>query len=168
MAGVPSFYPSTKRGGFPMRKWLMAGVAAVVLAGGGVAAMDGALAQPAPPPPHDEAAPPPPHGGPGGPHGGMMGEMMEHHPGGPHEHAEMMRRMRTFSLLWTAPDRNLSGPDVQKIVEGFLLWHGNHTWKVTNVQEQGDRVAFSLATPEGGTIASFTMDRHTGRIERTG
>ena len=155
-----------------MRRLLMAAVAAMVLTGGGVAAMQVALAQPASPPPaaRDEEAGPPPHGpGPhGGMMGGMMGEMMEHHPGGPHEHAEMMRRMRTFSLLWTAPDRNLSGADVQKIAEGFLLWHGNHTWKVTDVQEQGDRVAFSLATPDGGTIASFTMDRHTGRIERTG
>jgi len=161
-----------------MPRWLMAGVTAVLLAGGGVAATQSARSQPAPPPMRDEAAPPPPHGPgprgpgmegmPGGMMGGMSGGMMEHHPGGPHEPAEMMRRMRTFSLLWTAPDRNLSGADVQKIVEGFLLWHGNHTWKVTNVQEQGDRIAFSLATPEGGTIASFTMDRHTGRIERTG
>jgi hypothetical protein len=146
------------------------------LAGGGL--VQSAPAQPAPPPPmHDEAAPPPHGPGPHGPGmegmpGGMMGMMMEHRPGGPHEQAEMMHRMmhrmRTFSLLWTAPDRNLSAADVQKIVEGVLLWHGNHTWKVTNVQEQGDRVAFSLATQEGGTIASFTMDRHTGRVERTG
>jgi hypothetical protein len=138
----------------------MTGVVAMVLAGGGVLATHSALSQPAPPPPmHDDMAPPPPHGGPG-PHEGMMG-----HPGG---HEAMMRRMREFALVWTAPDRNLSAADVQKIAEGFLLWHGNHTWKVTNVQEQGDRVAFSLATPEGGTIASFTMDRHTGRLERTG
>ena len=144
-----------------MRGWFMAGVAAVVLLGGGVAATHGALAQPAPPPPmrDDMAPPPPPHGG-AGPHEGMMA-----HPGG---HEAMMRRMREFALVWTAPDRNLSAADVQKIAEGFLLWRGNHTWKVTNVQEQGDRVAFSLATPDGGTIASFTMDRHTGRIERTG
>ncbi len=137
-----------------MRRWLMAGVAAVVLAGGGVAA----LAQPAPPPPmHDEAAPPPPPAP--GPRGAM---------GRPAEREAMMRRLREFALVWTAPDRNLSAADVQKIAEGFLLWHGNHTWKVTDVQEQGDRVAFSLATQDGGTIASFTMDRHTGRIERTG
>jgi hypothetical protein len=145
-----------------MPRWLMAGVATVVLAGGGVAGLHSALSQPAPPRPmHDEAGPP--HFGPA-PQGGMMGGMMGH-PGG---HEAMMHRMRDFALVWRAPDRNLSGADVQKIAEGFLLWHGNHTWKVTNVQEQGDRVAFSLATADGGTVASFTMDRHTGRIERTG
>ena len=145
-----------------MRRWLMPGVAAVVLAGGGVAAMHSALSQPAPPPPaRDDMSPP--HFGPG-PRVGTMGGMMEHH--GNRE--TMMRRMRDFALVWRAPDRNLSAADVQKIAEGFLLWRGNHTWKVTNVQEQGDRVAFSLATPDGGAIASFTMDRHTGRIERTG
>jgi hypothetical protein len=154
-----------------MRNWLLGGAAALLLATGGFAVADHARSQPAPPPgPGHEA--PPPHGGPDA-HEGPMG-WMQHMgaggpgaPGGPHEHAEMMRRMRQFALVYPAPDRNLSAADVQKIAEAFLLWNGNHTWKVTNVQDQGDRIAFTLATQDGGAIAGFTMNRHTGRLERT-
>ncbi len=78
----------------------------------------------------------------------------------------MMRRMRQFALVYPAVDRNLSGPDVQKIAEGFLLFNGNHTWKVTDVAEQGDRVTFALAAPDGTAIAHFAMNRHTARPER--
>ena len=75
--------------------------------------------------------------------------------------------MRQFALIYPAADRNLSGADVQKIAEAFLLVNGNHTWKVADVKEEdGDRVTFSLTTAEGGQIARFAMDRHTGRPER--
>lgn len=151
-----------------MRKWLLGGAAAVIIAGGGVAFVHSAVSQPAPPAVTQEDPPPPAEGGPGareGAAGGPMGWM--HHMRGSREHAEMMRRLRQFALVWTAPDRNLSAADVQKIAEAFLLWHGNHTWKVTNVQDQGDRIAFTFATSDGGAIAGFTMDRHTGRVERT-
>ena len=78
----------------------------------------------------------------------------------------MMHRMRQFALIYPAADRNLSGADVQKIAEAFLLFNGNHTWKVTDVAEEPNRVTFSFATADGGLIAKFAMDRHTGRPER--
>jgi hypothetical protein len=95
---------------------------------------------------------------------------------------EWMRRMRghdhfgpghfrpgTFALVYQAPDRNLSPADVQKIVEGFLLWRGNHTWKVANVAPTPDgAVGFSLTTQEGSLIAKFTIDPHTGEVTRLG
>ena len=77
-----------------------------------------------------------------------------------------MHRLRQFALIYPAPDRNLSGADVQKIAEAFLLFNGNHTWKVTEVTEQPETVSFALATPDGTAIAHFAMDRHTGRPER--
>ena len=78
----------------------------------------------------------------------------------------MMRRMREFGLIYPSPDRALSGADVQKIAEAYLLLNGNHGWKVTNVTETPDRVTFALATPDGAAIAHFAMDRHTARPER--
>ena len=77
--------------------------------------------------------------------------------------------MRTFALVYRQPDRQLAPADVQKIAEAFLLWNGNHTWKVIDVAPTPDGpIGFSLATPEGGVIAKFTMDPHTGKIERVG
>ncbi len=100
------------------------------------------------------------HRGPG--MGGMRGPegMMRMRMG------RMMHRMRQFALIYPAADRNLSGADVQKIAEAFLLFNGNHTWKVADVKEDGDRVTFELTTADGGEIARFAMDRHTGRPER--
>ena len=77
-----------------------------------------------------------------------------------------MRRLRQFALIYPAQDRNLSGADVQKIAEAFLLFNGNHSWKVTEVTEQPETVGFAFATPDGTAIAHFAMDRHTGRPER--
>jgi len=75
----------------------------------------------------------------------------------------------TFALVFRQADRNLSPPDVQKIVEGFLLWRGNHTWKVINVAAAPDgAIGFALATQEGSVIARFTMDPHSGRVTRVG
>ncbi len=159
-----------------IRRIVLAGVAVLSLGAGGAALTGVALAQPAPgAPAADPAAPPPPPppgemhamggpmGGPMGGHGPMMhGDMMRHGPMG------WMHRPHPFGLLFTAPDRKLTAADVQTIVQGFLLWHGNHTWKVGNVQAQGDVVAFTLTTPDGSAIASFTMDVHDGRVQRTG
>ena len=109
-----------------------------------------------------------PHGPPPGMMDGRGHGMMEGR-----EHGMMgarpsgwMHRMREFALIYPAADRNLSGADVQKIAEAFLLLNGNHSWKVTEVTEEPNRVTFALATSDGGAIAHFAMDRHTGRPER--
>jgi hypothetical protein len=74
-----------------------------------------------------------------------------------------------FALIYRQPDRQLAPADVQKIAEGFLLWNGNHSWKVTNVAATPDGpIGFSVETPEGSMVAKFTMDPHTGRIARVG
>ena len=41
--------------------------------------------------------------------------------------------LRNFALVYRQADRQLAPADVQKIAEAFLLWNGNHTWKVTDV-----------------------------------
>ncbi len=82
---------------------------------------------------------------------------------------EAMQRLRTFALVYRQEDRNLTPPDVQKIAEAFLLWNGNHTWKVVEVAPTSDgAIGFGLATQEGSVIARFTMDPHSGRVARTG
>ena len=80
-------------------------------------------------------------------------------------HREMMR---AFALVHRADDKKLTPPDVQKIAEAFLLWNGNHTWKVINVAQEGEGIGFDLATAEGSVIARFTMDPKTGRPRRRG
>lgn len=76
---------------------------------------------------------------------------------------------RDFALIYRKPDRQLAAPDVQKIAEAFLLWNGNHSWKVTNVAPTPDGpIGFSLATPDGAVIATFSMDPHSGKISRSG
>jgi hypothetical protein len=93
------------------------------------------------------------------------GWMHEHH----HERMGMHRPMwlRKFALVYLAADRQLTPADVQKIAEAFLLWNGNHSWKVTNVIPGPDGViGFNLATAEGSVVAKFTMDPHTGRLTR--
>ncbi len=77
--------------------------------------------------------------------------------------------MRNLALVYRRTDRKLTPPDVQKIAEAFLLWHGNHTWKVVDVAPTSDgAIGFALATQDGSVIARFTMDPHTGRVTRTG
>jgi hypothetical protein len=79
-----------------------------------------------------------------------------------------MQRQRTFALVYSQEDRKLTAPDVQKIAEAFLLWHGNHTWKVVEVAPAADgTIGFALATQDGSVIARFTMDPHSGRVTRT-
>jgi hypothetical protein len=157
-----------------MHKKFLAAATAIAL-GGAVAGtwLQVADAQPAPAPQagaQTEAAPPPPPpamhpwmhemmehapwmhgpGGPGGP--GMRG------PGGPG---------RNFGLIFTPADRQLTTADVQKIAEAFLLWHGNHSWKVANVAQNADgKISFDFTTDNGGVIARFTMDAHNGHVER--
>jgi hypothetical protein len=163
-----------------MRKRILAAAATLAL-GAAVAGtwLDVADAQPAPPQaaaaPAD--APPPPPPPPHGPDGGppwmrMLAEHMHwgHGPGGPGgPGGPAERMMRLGALIYTPADRQLTTADVQKIAEAFLLWHGNHSWKVTNVSQNSDgSVGFAFATSDGGVIARFTMDSHTGRVERTG
>jgi hypothetical protein len=143
-----------------MRQTLLAAAAAFVI--GGIAT--GAVlsqAQPAPPPAQQvDGAPAPEHHWVGAwGHHGPEAHGWKH--GGGH--------MRAFALIYRQPDRQLAPADVQKIAEAFLLWNGNHTWKVTNVAPTADGpIGFSLTTPEGSVVAKFTMDPHTGRIERAG
>lgn len=153
-----------------MRNWLLGGVATAIIASGGLALTQSAASQPAPAGTLSEDRAPPPSAGPerGGPDERMHEREMAMREGGWHQRGRMLRRLRQFGLIYPAQDRNLNAGDVQKIAEAFLLWNGNHTWKVVNVQDQGERIAFSFATQDGGAIASFTIDRHTGRVERTG
>jgi hypothetical protein len=81
-------------------------------------------------------------------------------------HAHPMEMLRTLALIYPASDRKLTPPDVQKIVEGFLLWNGNHTWKVLDVKVEGDVIGFDLATGQGSVIAHFTMDPKTAHLRR--
>lgn len=98
-------------------------------------------------------------GRPGGGPGGGPG----HFAGGP------VGGMRALALVFRQADRNLTPPDVQKIAEAFLLWNGNHTWKVVDTAALADgRIGFSLATADGSVIAKFAMDPHTARLVRVG
>jgi hypothetical protein len=108
---------------------------------------------------------------------GMMGSgMMGGHPMPPRPWMQGMRRMHgnrpawgTFGLVFRHEDRQLAPADVQKIAEAFLLWNGNHAWKIVEVAATPDGpIAFSVATQEGSVIAKFTMDPHTGRVTRVG
>ena len=80
--------------------------------------------------------------------------------------ARRMEMMRVFALVDRAEDRKLTPPDVQKIAEAFLLWNGNHTWKVLDVKAEGDAIGFDLATGQGSVIAHFTMDPKTAHLAR--
>jgi hypothetical protein len=143
-----------------MRKLILATVAALTLGGVTTGALI-AHAQPAPPP-----APamdgPPPH------HPQWMGWMRHGHEDRG-EHARGLMGRGTFALVYRQEDRKLTAPDVQKIAEAFLLWNGNHTWKVVEVAPAADgAIGFGIATQEGSVIARFTMDAHTGRVNRVG
>ncbi len=87
-----------------------------------------------------------------------MGRWMHHRP-----------EMPMMGLFYPTEDKALSGPDVQKIAEAFLLWNGNRTWKVANVAENQDNtVSFAFAAPDGTVIARFAVDRKTGHFRRLG
>jgi hypothetical protein len=159
-----------------MNKTIAAAVAAFVL-GGVTTGVLLAQAQPAGPPGGGGAggAPSGAMGGPPGADG--RGSGMGRGPGqGPGQwadsmrehHARRMEMMRVFALIDRPADRQLTPPDVQKIAEAFLLWNGNHTWKVINVKQDGDVIAFDLATADGSVIAHYAMDPKTGRPSRKG
>jgi len=143
-----------------MRQTFLAAAAAFVI--GGIAT--GAVlshAQEAPLPAQQVDGRPPEHhwAGGWGHHPGPDGHGWAHHHGG----------TQPFALIYRQKDRQLAPADVQKVVEGFLLWNGNHAWKVTELAATPDGpIAFSLATQEGSVIAKFTMDPHTGQIHRIG
>jgi hypothetical protein len=144
-----------------MRRTVLA--AAVAFVTGGIAT--GAVlsqAQPTPPPAQqlDRAPPAEDHWAAGWGHSqGAEGGPWIHHHGG----------RRAFALIYRQPDRQLAPADVQKIVEGFLLWNGNHTWKITDVAPTTDgAIGFSLTTQEGSVVARFTMDPHTAKVARVG
>jgi hypothetical protein len=155
-----------KTGEYGMRQIFIA--AAAFVAGGIATGAVLSQAQPAPPPTEQrDGAPPrggmmdPP------PHEGMM-HWMHHHMHG-QQMGERPFHPRDFALIYRQEDRNLASADVQKIAEAFLLWNGNHTWKVVEVAPAADgAVGFGIATPEGSVIARFTMDAHTGRVNRVG
>ncbi len=146
-----------------MRRTILTLLAGVVIGGAATGAF---LAQAQPPTPPGAGGPPP-----WGPH--AMGWMMPHGPGMPGGPGGPgggpgLGMMRAFALVYPQPDRNLSPQDVQKIAEAFLLFHGNHTWKVVEVAPAADgTIGFALATQEGSVIARFTMDPHTGHVTRT-
>jgi len=134
-----------------MRNTLLA-AAAVLAIGGATTGVMIARAQPAPAPLGADDLGRRPH---------WMGPMRR--PG------QAMRRFRNFALVYPQQDRALAPPDVQKIAEAFLLWNGNHSWKVVEVAPAADgAIGFALATPEGSVIARFAMDPHTARVTRTG
>jgi hypothetical protein len=142
-----------------MRKSILGAVVVLALGGTGAGVLI-ANAQPAPPPATQDVAP-----APAPPH--WMGWMRW-------QHARAMREGRPagrgpFALIYRQQDRQLAPADVQKIAEGFLLWNGNHSWKVVEVAPAPDgAIGFALATPEGSVIARFTMDPHSGRVTRAG
>ncbi|HEX2940124.1 MAG TPA: hypothetical protein VHO91_03690 [Rhodopila sp.] len=136
-----------------MRQTIVAAAAAFVIGGAATGAVL-SQAQPAPAPMQQTDAPPPPHHWMPWMHG--MHEM--HHP---------PFAPRSLALVYPQADRQLTPADVQKIAEAFLLWNGNHSWKVTDVTPAADgAIGFSLATGQGSIVAKFTMDPHTGHITR--
>lgn len=142
-----------------MRKTILGAVAvlAIGVTGAGVLIAD---AQPASPPAAQDVSPQPAR-----PH--WMGWMR-----GQQSRAARDRRLgglRTFALVYRQEDRKLAPADVQKIAEGFLLWNGNHSWKVVEVTPAPDgSIGFALATSDGSVIARFAMDPHSGRVTRNG
>jgi hypothetical protein len=127
-----------------------------------------------------QAAPPPPPAGPMADAG--RGGMMQMHPhegwGGPMRAAMMAHRgpwgahrgqPPAMGLIFPAADKNLSPADVQVIAQATLLRRGNHDWKVINVTANEDKtISFAYATADGGVIARFAVDPHSGRMRRVG
>ncbi len=155
-------------------------IATVFLAGAVVAQQQAAAQVPAPPPPPMADAPhegmPPMH-----PQEGMRGMMRGMMQDGEHgmmrggEHGAMMEHrgpmggLPAMGLIFDAKDKNLSAADVQVIAQAMLLRRGNHDWKVANVVVNDDKtIGFVFTTAEGGVIAKFSVDPHSGRMQRAG
>lgn len=123
-------------------------------------------------------------GGPGTGPGGGPGMMMERGPDGPmgprawrdgarRGEQRMHRGERhghggPFAGFFINRDnKNLSNDDVRKIAEAGLLWFGERNWRIGEVTDAGSRMArFTLTTENGGVIATFEMNRDTGRMRR--
>ncbi|MBV9248915.1 MAG: hypothetical protein JO227_06705 [Acetobacteraceae bacterium] len=135
--------------------------AAGLLAGGLISGTLVAYAQPAPPSDPAEM-----EGGWGrGQHSRMMDWMRRFHEG---REGRGPVAPGTFALVYRQADKQLTPADVQKIAEAFLLWNGNHTWKVVDVAPASDgAIGFALATQDGSVVARFTIDSHSGRVTRT-
>jgi hypothetical protein len=148
-----------------------AGVAAIVALAASAWIVP-AMAQPAPPPGASPLAQTEGGPGPRGPMGGPMGGPGMHHPMGGEEHHHGWHhgpRGPFSGLIFHREDKQLTAAEVQKIAEGFLLWQGERSWKVTDVHEAANNaVEFSFTTQNGGVIARFSMDRKTGRVQRIG
>jgi len=166
-----------------MRRTHLTLAAAAFVAGG---ITTGALLSYAQPPPatapdaspavtaDDPLAPPPGPDGRRFADGGWM--HWRHHPPGPPPAGMRdgqpfaggpVEGMRAMALVFRQEDRALTPADVQKIAEAFLLWNGNHTWKVIETAARPDgRIGFTLATSDGSPIAKFVMDPHTARLTR--
>jgi hypothetical protein len=71
-------------------------------------------------------------------------------------------------LIMPREDKQLTADEAVKIAEGFLLWMGEREWKIANAAQQEGVVRFDLTTKDGSRIATFTMDRKTGRVQRVG
>lgn len=149
-----------------MRKTILAAVAASAITGAAAGSMiQLAAAQPA------QGQMPPAAGVIRGPEMPMRPGMR--HPGSMHRmHARPGMHgpfgPGTFALFYRHADRQLSGAEVRKIAEALLLWHGNRSWKVADLVESPDSVAFAFAGTDGMVIAKFSMDRRSGRITRVG
>ena len=151
-----------------MRKTIIAAVAASAITGAAAGSMV-RLAAAQQNPPAEQVPVEPAQPGEFG-HHGMMGRM-----GGMWARMHWMHRMHggfaapgTFALLYRPADRQLTAGDVQKIAEAFLIWNGNHTWKVADVADSTDSVGFAYAAPDGTVIAKFSMDKKTGHVTRAG
>jgi hypothetical protein len=153
-----------------MRKTIIAAVAASAITGAAAGSMVRLAAAQQNPPAEQVPMAPGQQPGEFG-HHGMMGHM-----GGMWARMHWLHRIGmhrfadpgTFALLYRPADRQLNASDVQKIAEAFLLWHGNHAWKVTDVADNADAVAFAYAAPDGTVIAKFSMDKKTGHVTRVG
>lgn len=118
------------------------------------------------PPPGAMGHMPPPGMGPHGmegmgmpPHPGMRGAMMEH----------MHHMARTWGLFFNQHDKKLSASDVQTLAQAILLIHGNHDWKVADVTPAVDgSISFAYTTADGSVVARFSIDPHSGRMNRIG
>ncbi|MDE2007628.1 MAG: hypothetical protein KGI51_13755 [Rhodospirillales bacterium] len=145
-----------------MRKTILAAGAALTLAGATAGTLIARAAPPPPPPGPGMEAGGPMHGpGPWHHRFGHWGHRGPHRPG--------LVRPGTFALLFHPADRQISAADATAIATGFLRWNGNHSWKVVDVKPTGDgQIGFAYATADGGVIARFTIDSHTGRIARVG
>jgi hypothetical protein len=157
-----------------MRKTILVAATAFMIGGISTGALL-SVAQPAPPPGAPGMPPAPGATGPGGtaPGGWHPGHMMHHgmHPHGMGDHAMQqggpVEGMRAFALVYRQQDRALSPADAQKIAEAFLLWNGNHTWKIANAALNANGlIGFDMTSADGAVIAKFTMDPHTAKLTR--